>query len=295
MAFLESSNPETCRKITLQFDKDDQFATYLDMARKHTVRIEGWRRSVIHSRHGVNRTGVFRPVFDLMLQEIKTAGGMDAVLPFEEDYTVGVRRFSAPWNSGAMEDYHKTVSSDSKILMIDLYSDGTTLSSSGTQSANNMRVRFANLKGRTDVWHEVGIVPTPKFDNLGKRPSNDAVKREKVQLWHRFTFLVLKEALLKSHVVTILDGVTVFPRLGMNVTDQVQERPTCGLKGHDSFCDCTHCIMSSRLKKRKLASDSQQKQLQKEGDQQSATSFLSRDESADFRDQSERAVICDNV
>ncbi|CDF37393.1 unnamed protein product [Chondrus crispus] len=178
-----------------------------------------------------------------------------------------------------MEDYTREVSGDSRNLMIDIYSDGTTLSSSGTQSANNMRVRFANLKGRTDVWQEVGIVPTPKFDNIEKRPSDDAVKKEKVQLWHNFTFLVLREALLRSHAGTTVDGVKVFPRLSMNVADQVQERPTCGLKGHDSFCDCTHCTMPSRLKKRKRAFQAPQDESRTESEQQSAPSFLSNNES----------------
>lgn len=46
------------------------------------------------------------------------------------------------------------------MALIDLYSDGTALSSSGTQSANNMHVRFPNIMGHSETWYEVRIVPT---------------------------------------------------------------------------------------------------------------------------------------
>ncbi|CDF37394.1 unnamed protein product [Chondrus crispus] len=97
LAFLESSYPKAQRKLSIQFDNADRFSTYLYKARKRIVALEGWRTSVIHSDHGINKTGVFRPVFDLMIQEIKESGGIDSVLPFEKDCTTGVRRFSAPW------------------------------------------------------------------------------------------------------------------------------------------------------------------------------------------------------
>ncbi|CDF39309.1 unnamed protein product [Chondrus crispus] len=67
LAFLESSYPNAQRKLSIQFDNADRFSTYLDKAKKHIVALEGWRTSVIHSDHGINKTGVFRPVFDLLI------------------------------------------------------------------------------------------------------------------------------------------------------------------------------------------------------------------------------------
>ena len=244
LSFLESLTSNGNESwISNQFQTASKFSTYLANVRKHAVQREGWRSAVIHSTLKTNRTGVYRPVLDLMLEKIHDGGGADAVIQFRKVWQEGRRVFSAPWKSQHMGDYACDVGEKGRVVLADVYSDGTTLSNSGTQSANNMRVRFSNIRGITSQWFEVGIVPTLNLDDL--KVSDAAARREKNELWQRFTFMAFKTCIEKSHVGVVVGGIKLFPKLGAIVTDQVQERPTCGLKGHDCFFDCTHCFSPS--------------------------------------------------
>ena len=182
-----------------------------------------------------------------MLEKIHDEGGADAVIQFREVWQEGRRVFSVPWNSQHMGDYACDVGEKGRVVLVDVYSDGTTLSNSGTQSVNNMRVRFSNIRGITSQWFEVGIVPTLNLDDL--KVSGAAARREKNELWQRFTFMAFKTCIEKSHAGVVVGGIKLFPKFGAIVTDQVQERPTCRLKGHDSFFDRTHCLFPTRTRK----------------------------------------------
>lgn len=59
-----------------------------------------------------------------------------------------------------MRDYHEQHEMGGHLVGIDIYSDGTTLAKSGSQSANAMLVRFVNTSGLSESWFEVGIAPS---------------------------------------------------------------------------------------------------------------------------------------
>lgn len=90
----------------------------------------------------------------------------------------------------------------------------------------------------------MGIVPI--LDDAGAVISPGRYRKEKLMLWHRFAFLVLKDALRASQTGVEIDGKMVYSRFVMVVAVKVQERPSCGLKVHGALWDCTLCYMPSR-------------------------------------------------
>lgn len=125
-----------------------------------------------------------------MLDWIRAAGGVSALIQFSPEFNGGERVYSAPWNAKATDRYQEAWRQPGILVCIDRYSDGTILSSSGYQSANNLRIRFSNLENETNNWYDVGIVPV--VDTCRERKSDDALESEKVMPLQRFTYLVLK-------------------------------------------------------------------------------------------------------
>ncbi|KAI0556533.1 hypothetical protein FGB62_640g00 [Gracilaria domingensis] len=200
-------------------------------ARKAAVVREGWQGTKISSPLGDNYTGVFRSAFDLMMNELKAAGGSSALQSFTLSHDhLRQRVFSAPWDSNAMMRYHlqHRDQRNARVVLIDLYCDGTTLSKSGSQSANTMRVRFSNIRGRSTEWHEIGIAPC--IDTHGKECSKVELKRERLHLFQRFLFIALRDVIRASSVGVPFERGLLFPRVGMIVADQPQERAFFALK-----------------------------------------------------------------
>lgn len=245
---LENLNPDASRPLSSQFPKAESFCSYLDKVRKITVKKEGWRRAIIRTKFGLNRTGVFRSVLNLMIDVLTQAGGLKAIIPFKETYrdSDGERVFSAPWNSEAMGEYQRSLGKEGCLVLVDSYSDGLTLSGSGTQSVNNMRVRFSNIKGQTHIWHDIGIVPI--VDTEGEKKSDSLIRQEKLALLQRFNYLVLKDVIRTSHTGHLFGGTFLYARIGVGVFDQPQERAETSLKDHNSFRDCTLCVMPTKIK-----------------------------------------------
>lgn len=65
---------------------------------------------------------------------------LPSIVPLEEYTKNGKRLYYAPWNSNAMREYQREII-EGHLIAIDIYSDGATLSKSGSQSANSLRVR----------------------------------------------------------------------------------------------------------------------------------------------------------
>ncbi|KAI0558896.1 Zinc finger C2H2-type domain containing protein [Gracilaria domingensis] len=245
---LELRVPQQFRFVTNQFPTAVLFCNLVEKARKAAVVREGWQGTKISSPLGDNYTGVFRSAFDLMMNELKAAGGSSALQSFTLSHDhLRQRVFSAPWDSNAMMRYHlqHRDQRNARVVLIDLYCDGTTLSKSGSQSANTMRVRFSNIRGRSTEWHEIGIAPC--IDTHGKECSKVELKRERLHLFQRFLFIALRDVIRASSVGVPFERGLLFPRVGMIVADQPQERAFFALKSADSFKDCSLCEMPSRV------------------------------------------------
>ena len=151
---------------------------------------------------------------------MKKAEGGSPIIDCKRKYHSGRRVFSTPCNLRGMNQYNRSLREVGRTILIDLYRDGTTLTSLGTQSANNRRIRFSNIKGYADVWHDVWIVPA--LDTGGETRSDSAMRYDKNMVAHRFNYLILKDAIKSSHFGHRYSDTLVLPRIGMSAFDQLQ-------------------------------------------------------------------------
>lgn len=122
----------------------------------------------------------------LRTKQCTSAGGVSALIPFKnETDNNGARVYGTPWTSQIYELYSTSVS-NGHVVLIDFYSDGATMSRSGTLSATFHRVRFSNLYIYCGNWFTVGIAPTAKTLSS----SLPAAQRRKLKLllMQRFLF-----------------------------------------------------------------------------------------------------------
>lgn len=111
----------------------------------------------------INKSGCFRCPLLLMEKLIQKCGGCECNIPFEKSTDSSDRRtFSAPWDTAVYELYQNNLST-SKIILLDFYIDGATLSRSGTKSASFLRIRYSNIDQYSETWHTIGIAPTNKL------------------------------------------------------------------------------------------------------------------------------------
>lgn len=160
IATFDRRLPPELRSLSVDFKEPDSFVNYLAKLRKWKVRDEGWHGASIRTAFGENRPGVLRSIMGVLREQLDQRGGIHAIRPFSKDMKSGKRAFSCPVNSNAMQEYEKHNQLGGIVMGIDLYSDGTTLAKSGSQSANTVRVRFVNVEGIENEWHDVGIAPT---------------------------------------------------------------------------------------------------------------------------------------
>jgi len=181
----------------------------------------------------------------IIIDKIRVTGGWDSIISWKEEVnTSGERVFSSPVDSNSLLSYEQALQYGSKIIGFDLYADGTTLSSSGSQSACTLRFRLSNILGKSSNWHEVGIAPIVS-ENSNISPQR--LSKLRTSVFQRFLFLVLKDIIDSSSDGLDIDGRKAFPRLISIVADQKQERVFFALKSAGSFMDCTLCTMTSRI------------------------------------------------
>lgn len=228
------------------FPTHDSFLSYCRSVRKTHVVQEGWKKTAIHLRRcQMNKTGCFRCPLKLMTELLRKHGGGFSIIPFEKATNEsGSRTYSSPWDTAVYESYAKSIA-DGHIVLIDFYADGTTLSKSGTQSASFFRVRFSNIRPVSDCWFTIAIAPTTS--TIPSSLPYETKRRMRLELYQRFIFRVFCDMITASYSGFPYLGDMFFPRLAMIVADQPEERALLCLKRRDSFMDCTHCTLPSRI------------------------------------------------
>lgn len=104
------------------------------------------------------------------------------------------------------------------------YCDGTMLAKSGLGITSMVQVRVDIVVGTNCTWHDVGIVPALICKRPGsKRPSSIAQREAKLELFHRFLFLIFKET-SAVHLGLNAETFHFIPRLFGFVCYQPQER-----------------------------------------------------------------------
>ena len=197
--------------------------------------------------NGANDTGAYRASLNLLLRELDKAGGLPSIVPFSETKSGNRRAYTSATDSNAMKMYTESNSTNAKILGVDIYCDGKILSSSGTQSANTVRIRFSNIRARSNKWHDVGIAPILlDEDQVLTRTQRE---KERLQFFQRFLYVAFRDLMDASASGIFYKGELLLPPIMNVVADQPQERLFYCLKGSQSFRDCSLCELISEFPK----------------------------------------------
>eukprot|EP00171_Calliarthron_tuberculosum_P008884 IDg8884t1 len=123
----------------IQFPTRLSFVTYVQRCRKNYVKASGWRRAIITTSRGKNDTAVYRSIVNLVRGEVMRAGGLASILPYRPSLASSERVFSSVLDSNSLREYYAECEPGATLIAFDLFADGTTLSSSGSQSACPIR------------------------------------------------------------------------------------------------------------------------------------------------------------
>lgn len=173
------------------------------------------------------------------------ADGVKSLILFERLINDnGDRICSTPWTSKLYESFHKQ-QTHGHIVLVYFYSDGVTLSKSGTQFATFLCVHFFNIEVFNEPWFTAAIAPI--YKKLHPSLPAERVRHLKLTLIQRFMFLLFADRIKSSYTKVVLYGVTLFPRICMVIVDQPEERALICLKCHESCMDCSNYILWSRV------------------------------------------------
>lgn len=131
-------------------------------------------------------------------------------------------------------------------MLFDFYSDTATLWKSNTHGATFVRIRFSNIQTFFEQWFTVGTASNTSYIPLYL--PDERRMYVKIQLFHRFIFLLFNPMIRASFNGYRIDGQTYFTRLDLVLADQPEESTLLCLKSRDSDMDCSHCVLPSRLR-----------------------------------------------
>lgn len=170
------------------------------------------------------------------------AGGLSLIIPYNTATNLsGERTYSTPWDRKVYEAYAKSVEHGTVVLVV-LYSDGTTLLKSVTQSAKFYRLRFSKY---LETWNTIAIAATTK--TMPASFPSEPKPLMSLQLVQRFFFKVFCDIIRLSYTVSLVNSALLMARIFIIVCDQPKERSLLCLKGHDSYMYCTLCCLPSRF------------------------------------------------
>lgn len=109
----------------------------------------------------VQQHGLFPRLLSLLRKLLSCRTTPAAIIPFRPLYNDnGDRLFSTPWNTEVYASYADSAH-NGQVVLIEIFSDGATISKSGTQISTFIRLRFSNIRPHREDWHTVGLAPSP--------------------------------------------------------------------------------------------------------------------------------------
>ena len=230
------------------FENAAAFAAYAAQMKQLAVAKQKWCTAVIKKGGYEIRSGVLRDIPQLVSEILEQSGGIDSIIRVEEEVAGSFGVKSNPMNSRAAVVFDMDQAVDIPTVYFSLFVDATTMSKSGSQSKNIVRLRLDGIRGQRDTWHEIGICPSlPK--KMLDSASTAAQSEMRAEVFHRFLFLLLKSSIESCRTGAQINGRLVALRLLMIVCDQPQERLLLALKNVGSFRDCSFCELVTRVAK----------------------------------------------
>lgn len=135
------------------FQTIKHFYNYCANNRKMTVVDNGWVRGRIQLDNcPINTTGYFQCPNQLLKSILWDVGAAANIITHLESQNSGEERtYSCSCDTDFYRSYQSDISSD-HVVLVDYYSDGTTITCSGTQSATFIWVSFSNIKTISENW-----------------------------------------------------------------------------------------------------------------------------------------------
>lgn len=175
----------------------------------------------------VNESGCYRCPLQLLSTLFAAAGSLSSIIPYCAILNLSRERtYPTPWDTKVYEGYTNSINKEA-VLLVDFYSDGTTLTKSGTQSATFYRVRFSNLQNCSETLHTVGISPTMKTIPLSLSKNTASSCSLFIGSSSRY-FAIWSELPIQVHWSTVSCSFLASPCL---YSISPSSAPCCALKG----------------------------------------------------------------
>lgn len=134
-------------------------------------------------------------------------------IPFLPLFDEEVQMFyGTPWDTVVWKQYYQTVNAG-HIIIVNFYSDGTTMSKYGTQGVKIIRMRFPNFFLHTEKWLSIGTAPTATC--IPYTLPNERRRKLKLQLKGRFIFSMIMSLVQASFSGFFENRFTNFLRMSM--------------------------------------------------------------------------------
>lgn len=187
------------------FPKHEEFYRYFVNFNKIAVLEAGCINDSIQLPVGeVQTTVMYRCMLDLMKNIFVALEAANSLISFNPpENSDGSRTYRSPWDIIANENYTMADGS-AKIVLIEFYSDGSTVAKSRAQMAIFLRVLFANIDSFSDKWFKIGISPTTKV--LLSTLPDDKRRYLKSNLMERIIFHTFLPLIKASYTGCIVEG-----------------------------------------------------------------------------------------
>ena len=126
------------------------FSNYAEVVRKENVLRDGWKSSIIKIEHYTADNGVFRDGTHVLQTALRSAGVVGSVRAWNAKYRENERVWSSVIDSDSLGSQVVHYEKDMTVIAAGIYTDRTTLSSSGSQSTSVVRLHFSNISGIYD-------------------------------------------------------------------------------------------------------------------------------------------------
>ena len=115
-------------KFLKNFPTARHFADFVQIVRREFSSSQGWMTAKIQTAYGLNSTGVFRSILNIIRGEVLRGGGVESIIPYSEKRVSNERVFYHPTNANSMKQCEEAKNCVSPFVLFDIFADGTTLS-----------------------------------------------------------------------------------------------------------------------------------------------------------------------
>lgn len=177
----------------------------------------------------------------ILLSEVNGSSGL---VPFTASKgACGIRTYCTPCDTNIYARFKNSVTTG-HVVVVDFYSYRETLAKSVTQSSTFVDISFANIRQKSETWHNIGIAPTSK--KISPSLPDEIRSKLRMKLFQIFIFIIFCNLITTSYTGFALSGEMFVPCISIGIADQRDERTFSGLVLY-SMLYSSHCTVPSRV------------------------------------------------